>query len=100
MGQFSVREYCEEDEDDLIAIHDLARPVELQGSCDPRAFVPLRDDAKDLNEFRACGNWLQLVMAKFAALLALAILKLVGYTCGQIRAAWVSVDDCSVAQWH
>ena len=54
MGQFFVREYCEDDEDELIAIHDLARPVELQGSCDPRAFVPLRNDAKDFNEFRAC----------------------------------------------
>lgn len=54
MGQFFVREYCEDDEDELIAIHDLARPVELRGSCDPRAFVPLRNDAKDLNEFRAC----------------------------------------------
>ena len=61
MGQFSVREYCEEDEDDLIAIHDLARPVELQGSCDPRAFVPLRDDAKDLDDWiRQCCERIEL----------------------------------------
>jgi hypothetical protein len=30
--------------------------------------------------FAPVGNWLQLIMAEFAALLALAILKLVGYT--------------------
>lgn len=35
-------------------IHDVARPIELEGSCDARAFVPLAEDKSDLAEFYDC----------------------------------------------
>ncbi len=54
MSQIVIRDYGNSDEDELIIIHDLARPIELNGSCDPRAFVPLRNDSADLDEFRSC----------------------------------------------
>ncbi len=34
-------------------LHDRARPLELVGSCDPRAFVPLAKDAIELAGFHA-----------------------------------------------
>jgi len=49
-----IRDYTEADEAEVISIHDLARPIELKGSCDSRAFVPLRQDPGDLQEFRSC----------------------------------------------
>jgi GNAT superfamily N-acetyltransferase len=33
-------------------VHDRARPDELQGSCGPRAFVPLVEDAEYMDGFR------------------------------------------------
>ncbi len=49
-----VVDYVESDWPLVSAIHDLARPIELEGSCDPRAFVPLAEDTDDLEEFHAC----------------------------------------------
>ncbi len=40
----SIREFKAEDWDALCRIHDGARPDELKGSCDPRAFVPLNEE--------------------------------------------------------
>lgn len=40
----AIRPYRETDWASLCAIHDAARPDELKGSCDPRAFVPLADE--------------------------------------------------------
>ena len=53
-AQFFIRDYTDADEIEVVSIHDLARPIELQGSCDPRAFVPLKDDPEDLEEFLSC----------------------------------------------
>ena len=39
-----IRAYQPADWPAVIAVHDAARPDELQGSCDPRAFVSLADD--------------------------------------------------------
>jgi len=40
----SIRPYSADDWDALCRIHDAARPDELKGSCDPRAFVPLEKE--------------------------------------------------------
>lgn len=39
-----IRAYRDRDWDALCEVHDAARPDELAGSCDPRAFIPLRQD--------------------------------------------------------
>lgn len=39
-----IRPYSAEDWDALCRIHDAARPDELKGSCDPKAFVPLNEE--------------------------------------------------------
>jgi ribosomal protein S18 acetylase RimI-like enzyme len=41
----------------VCAVHDRARPDELRGSCDPRAFVPLaaeQDDSESFQRSRKC----------------------------------------------
>jgi ribosomal protein S18 acetylase RimI-like enzyme len=50
----STRDYQTADWQAVSQIHDRARPIELEGSCDPRAFVPLAEDKGDLQEFREC----------------------------------------------
>ncbi|MFZ1754547.1 MAG: GNAT family N-acetyltransferase [Caldilineaceae bacterium] len=40
----TIRPFKPEDWDALCRIHDAARPDELKGSCDPRAFVPLSEE--------------------------------------------------------
>lgn len=42
----TIRPYDENDWQAICAIHDAARPDELLGSCDPRAFVPIEEDAE------------------------------------------------------
>lgn len=42
-----IRAYCDDDWPAVCAVHDRARPDELRGSCDPRAFVPLADEQED-----------------------------------------------------
>jgi len=46
-----VKEYKQTDWHTVCQIHDLARPIELLGSCDKRAFTPLAADAGDLQNF-------------------------------------------------
>ena len=51
----TIREYCDNDWPMVCAVHDRARPDELRGSCDPRAFVPLaaeQDDTASLQRSR------------------------------------------------
>jgi ribosomal protein S18 acetylase RimI-like enzyme len=58
----TYRDYQEEDWPAICRIHDRARPHELEGSCDPHAFVPIEQDSEveDLKrhkKFVACdGN--------------------------------------------
>ena len=57
----AYREYQEPDWKDICQIHDRARPDELRGSCDPRAFVPIEQDKeveelKTSRKFVACNN--------------------------------------------
>ena len=49
-----IRDYNEEDWPEVRRIHNLTRPIELEGSCDPRAFVPLAEDEQDFEEFKRC----------------------------------------------
>ena len=48
-----IRELQAEDWPAVFRIHDAARPDELAGSCDSRAFVPLRQDP-ELAELKQC----------------------------------------------
>lgn len=57
----SIREYTDDDWEAVCRVHDRARPDELSGSCDPRAFVPLAEDqeAADVHtsqKFVACDG--------------------------------------------
>jgi len=52
IGEILIREYRDEDWRAVCAIHDRARPDELRGSCDPRAFVPLAADLEDAANFQ------------------------------------------------
>ena len=42
----TILEYRDEDWRAVCRIHDRALPDELQGSCDPRAFVPIEQDSE------------------------------------------------------
>ncbi len=46
-----IRAYADADWPAVCAVHDRARPDELRGSCDPRAFVPLAEDEGDAASF-------------------------------------------------
>lgn len=40
----TIRPFVADDWKAICRIHDAARPDELKGSCDPRAFIPLQED--------------------------------------------------------
>jgi ribosomal protein S18 acetylase RimI-like enzyme len=48
-----IRPFESGDWDEICAVHDLARPDELRGSCDPDAFVPIEQD-DEVEELRSC----------------------------------------------
>ena len=57
----TYRQYQESDWKAICQIHDRARPDELRGSCDPRAFVPIEqdkevEDLKMSRKFVACDD--------------------------------------------
>jgi ribosomal protein S18 acetylase RimI-like enzyme len=52
----AYREYQEDDWKAICQIHDRARPDELRGSCDPRAFVPIEQD-KEVEELKDCWKF-------------------------------------------
>lgn len=49
----NVRTYRDTDWPWICEIHDLARPDELEGSCDPRAFVPIEQD-EEVEDLKRC----------------------------------------------
>ena len=51
VSDISTREYEERDWPEVSKIHDLARPIELEGSCDSKAFVRLADERKTYRSF-------------------------------------------------
>jgi ribosomal protein S18 acetylase RimI-like enzyme len=55
------RDYQDKDWPAICRIHDRARPDELKGSCDPRAFIPIEqdpevEDLKRSQKFVACDG--------------------------------------------
>jgi len=52
-----IRAYRDEDFVAVCAVHDRARPDELRGSCDPRAFVPLAQEQEDLASFQRSAKY-------------------------------------------
>jgi ribosomal protein S18 acetylase RimI-like enzyme len=48
----TIRPFTDHDWPIICQIHDLARPDELAGSCDPRAFVPIEEDP-EMEELRS-----------------------------------------------
>lgn len=52
----SYRAYEDKDWQAICQIHDLARPDELRGSCDPRGFVPIEQD-KEVEDLKACRKF-------------------------------------------
>ncbi len=57
----TYRDYQDQDWKAICRIHDRARPDELKGSCDPRAFIPIEqdeevEDLKRSQKFVACDG--------------------------------------------
>ena len=53
----STREYGQDDWEGICLVHDLARPQELEGSCDRRAFIPLAIDPSDQANALESRKW-------------------------------------------
>jgi hypothetical protein len=47
-----IRDYRDADWAAVCVVHDRARPEELRGSCDLRAFVPLAEEQENVESFR------------------------------------------------
>ncbi len=54
-NRITLREYQDGDWEAICLVHDLARPDELQGSCDPRAFIPIALDP-EVDDLRRCAK--------------------------------------------
>jgi ribosomal protein S18 acetylase RimI-like enzyme len=79
---FTIRAYQDNDWLAVCAVHDRARPDELRGSCDARAFVPLAeepDDAASLQRSR-----------KFVACVGEQVVGFVGIDATYV--SWLYVD--------
>jgi ribosomal protein S18 acetylase RimI-like enzyme len=85
MQEIKIRDYFDADQSDAVLIHDQARPVELQGSCDARAFVPLMNDATDLAEFLSCR--------KLVACVGQKIVGFVGINKNEIGWLYMRTED-------
>lgn len=83
-----IRDYLASDLVRAEQIHDLGRPIELEGSCDPRGFVPLAKDKSDRAEF--------LSAKKFVAMLNNEVVGFVGTQPQEI--GWLYVDPDYFAQ--
>jgi ribosomal protein S18 acetylase RimI-like enzyme len=87
---YAIRPYEDADFAAVCAVHDRARPLVLVGSCDPRAFVPLADDAKDLVSCRESEKWVAVVTGVEAP-------GVVGFAGRQgASLSWLYVDPA----WH
>ena len=75
------RAYADKDWQAICQIHDLARPDELHGSCDPRGFIPIEQD-KEVEDLKACR--------KFVACSAEQVVGFVGVDGKYL--AWLYID--------
>ena len=82
MGELTIREYQQEDWLVTCSIHDKARLIELQGSCDERAFVSLAEDKSDFEDFHRSK--------KYVACISDAIVGFVGID--ETEVTWLYVD--------
>ena len=82
MNQVVIREYCESDWLACCTIHDKARPIEMDGSCDPKAFVPLAEEKSDLDNFHQSS--------KYVASVDNTVIGFVGTLKGEVT--WLYVD--------
>ena len=78
----AIRAYRKDDWLAVCLVHDRARPEELAGSCDPRAFVPLAEERSDADSFRRSR--------KFVACLGEKIVGFVGVDGTYV--SWLYVD--------
>jgi len=61
--RITMREYRATDWAAVCAVHDRARPDELRGSCEPRAFVPLAEEQDDAASFQRSRKFVACVGA-------------------------------------
>jgi ribosomal protein S18 acetylase RimI-like enzyme len=83
-----IREYGDDDWLAVCDVHDRARPLELRGSCDPQAFVPLAQDQAYADDFRDSK--------KLVACLANQVVGFVGVN--QQCISWLYVDPSYMGQ--
>jgi GNAT superfamily N-acetyltransferase len=83
-----IRAYCDADWSAVCMVHDRARPDELRGSCDPRAFVPLAAEQDDAAGFQRSR--------KFVACRGKQIVGFVGIDGAYL--AWLYVDSAYSGQ--
>ena len=83
----TYRDYKDEDWKAICQIHDRARPDELRGSCDPRAFVPIEQDT-EVEALRSCR--------KFVASIDEEVAGFVGVDDNYL--AWLYVDPAHYGQ--
>src|SRR5437879_1704730 len=62
--RLTIREYRDADWSAVCTVHDRARPDELRGSCDPRAFVPLAEEQDDAASFQRSRKFVACVGAQ------------------------------------
>jgi GNAT superfamily N-acetyltransferase len=81
MRNLEIRHDRVKDWNRICEIHDLARPLELKGSCDPRAFIPIGEDP-EIEELRLCTR---LIACKGKSILGFAGIN-------EDYLAWLYVD--------
>jgi ribosomal protein S18 acetylase RimI-like enzyme len=84
----AIRAYCDVDWLAVCAVHDRARPDELRGSCDLRAFVPLAEEQDDAESFHRSR--------KFVACLGAQVVGFVGIDGTYL--SWLYVDPAHYGQ--
>ena len=65
-----IRPYQPVDWPSVCAIHDLARPDELVGSCDPRAFIPIEED-QEIEHLKLCKKLVAYLGDKFVGFIGI-----------------------------
>jgi ribosomal protein S18 acetylase RimI-like enzyme len=84
----TIRDYRDADWLAVCEVHDRARPDELRGSCDPRAFVPLAEEQEDAEDFQRSR--------KFVACLGDRVVGFVGIDGTYL--SWLYVDPAHYGQ--
>jgi class 3 adenylate cyclase/ribosomal protein S18 acetylase RimI-like enzyme len=88
VNRLLIRDYRDADWPAVCAVHDRARPDELRGSCDLRAFVPLAEEQEDAESFQRSH--------KFVACVGEQIVGFVGVDGTYL--SWLYVDPAYYGQ--